>query len=173
MLLRWLISVANAPTGSPYTPGPELGALTQLEIRRTALARAREMIDYRTFRDMMAESAPDHEPSSKTTRIFFATMQNKLYLHVVGTTAEDQAGPKHGHLAGIEEGKSEPSAKNAARKVAKNNLTEPELRKLDRLVGRLCLRAEDIADDDLSLSRAQGATSSSWNWPWRNLQPAA
>ncbi|MFF1324406.1 hypothetical protein [Streptomyces chartreusis] len=89
MLLRWLISVANAPTGSPYTPGPELGALTQLEIRRTALARAREMIDYRTFRDMMAESAPDHEPSSKTTRIFFATMQNKLYLHVVGTTAEE------------------------------------------------------------------------------------
>ncbi|MFH8701746.1 hypothetical protein ACWGKK_44115 [Streptomyces chartreusis] len=57
--------------------------------------------------------------------------------------------------------------------MAKNNLTEPELRKLDRLIGRLCLRAEDIADDDLSLSRAQGATSSSWNWPWRNLQPAA
>ncbi|WP_256224347.1 hypothetical protein [Streptomyces sp. PAN_FS17] len=57
--------------------------------------------------------------------------------------------------------------------MAKNNLIEPELRKLDRLVGRLCLRAEDIADDDLSLSRAQGATSSSWNWPWRNLQAAA
>lgn len=138
----------------------ELGALTQLEIRRTALARAREMIDYRTFRDMMAENAPDYEPSSKTTRIFFATMQNKLYLHVVGMTAEEiKQARTIVTWPGIEEGKPEPSVKNAARKVAKNYLTEPELRKLDRLVGRLCLRAEDIADDDLSLSLTQ----------WRNL----
>ncbi|MFD5856765.1 hypothetical protein [Streptomyces chartreusis] len=50
------------------------------------------------------------------------------------------------------------SAKNTARKVAKNYLTEPQLRKLERLVGRLCLGTEDVADDDLSLSRAQ----------WRN-----
>lgn len=138
----------------------ELGALTQLEIRRTALARAREMIDYRTFRDMMAENAPDYEPSSKTTRIFFATMQNKLYLHIVGMTAEEiKQARTIVTWPGIEEGKPEPSAKSSARKVAKNYLTGPELRKLDRLVGRLCLRAEDIADDDLSLSLMQ----------WRNL----
>ena len=56
---------------------------------------------------------------------------------------------------GCEEGKPEPSARSAARKVAKNYLTSGELLKLDRLVGRLCLRAEDITDDGLRLSLAQ------------------
>lgn len=138
----------------------ELGALNELEIRQTALARAREMVDYRVFRDMMAENAPDYEPSSKATRIFFAATQNKLYLHVVGMTAEEiKRARTLATWPGIEEGKPEPSAKNAARKVAKNYLTELELRKLNRLVGRLCLRAEDIADDDRHLSLTQ----------WQNL----
>lgn len=138
----------------------ELGALTELEIRRTALARAREMVDYQVFRDMMRDNAPDYEPSSKTTRLFFAATQNRLYLHVVGMTAEEiKRSRTLATWPGIDEGKPEPSAKSAARKVAKNYLTGPELRKLDRLVSRLCLRAEDIADDGLHLSLVQ----------WRHL----
>lgn len=134
----------------------ELGAITELEIRRTALARAREMVDYQLFRDMMADNAPDYEPSSKGTRLFFATTQNKLYMHVVGMTAEEiKRARRIATWPGIDEGKPEPSAKGAARKVAKNYLTGPELRKLNRLVGRLCLTAEDIADDDLHLSLTQ------------------
>ncbi|MFE6940503.1 hypothetical protein [Streptomyces chartreusis] len=133
MLLRWLISIASESTGSPYTPSPELGPLTQLEIRRTPFARAREVIDYRTFRDIMAENARDYELSSKTIHNFFATMQTEPYLHVVGMAAEEikqvrniVTGP------GVEEGRPEPSAKDAAGKVAKDYLTEPELRKLER-----------------------------------------
>lgn len=131
----------------------ELGAITELEIRRTALARAREMVDYRLFRDMMAENAPDYEPSSKTTRDFFAAMQNKLYRHVVGMTAREIMRVRElATWPGRADGKPEPGVKSAVRKVAKNYLAEPELRKLDRLVGRLCLRAEDIAEDGLHLS---------------------
>ena len=138
----------------------ELGAITLEERRQTALARAREMVDYQLFRDMMADNAPDYEPSSKDTRLFFATTQNKLYMHVVGMTAEEIKRARHiATWPGIDEGKPEPSAKSAARKVAKNYLTGLELRKLNRLVGRLCLRAEDIADDDLHLSLVQ----------WRHL----
>lgn len=138
----------------------ELGALTELEVRRTALARAREMIDYRTFRDMMADNAPDYEPSSKTTRVFFATMQNTLYRHVVGMTAEEIRQARDiVTWPGIDDGKPAPGPKSAARKVAKNYLAGPELRKLDRLVGRLCLRAEDIAEDGRCLSLPQ----------WRHL----
>lgn len=134
----------------------ELGALTEIEVRRTALARAREMVDYRIFRDMMAENAPDYEPSSKDTRDFFAVMQNKLYLQVVGMTAEEiKQARTLVTWPGVDEGKPEPSARSAVRKVAKNYLTELELRKLNRLVGRLCLTAEDIADDGLHLSLVQ------------------
>jgi hypothetical protein len=131
----------------------ELGAITEIEVRRTALARAREMVDYRVFRDMMAENAPDYEPSSKATRLFFAATQNRLYLQVVGMTAEEIKQSRNlATWPGIDEGKPEPGVKSAVRKVAKNYLTELELRKLNRLVGRLCLRAEDIADDGLHLS---------------------
>ncbi|MCF2130150.1 virulence RhuM family protein [Strepomyces sp. STD 3.1] len=138
----------------------ELGAITSLEIRQTALARAREMVDYRLFRDMMADNAPDYEPSSRATQLFFATMQNKLYMQVVGmTAAEIKQTRSLSTWPGIDEGKPEPGQKSAARKVAKNYLTGLELRKLERLVGRLCLRAEDIADDDLHLSLMQ----------WQNL----
>ncbi|MGX1221971.1 RhuM family protein [Streptomyces ambofaciens] len=142
------------------TQEAELGAITSLEVRQTALARAREMVDYRLFRDMMADNAPDYEPSSKATQLFFATMQNKLYMQVVGmTAAEIKQARSLSTWPGIDEGKPEPSQKSAVRKVAKNYLTGLELRKLERLVGRLCLRAEDIADDDLRLSLTQ----------WQNL----
>ncbi|MFJ1869976.1 RhuM family protein [Streptomyces chartreusis] len=138
----------------------ELGAITLAEVRRTALARAREMVDYRLFRDMMAENAPDYEPSSTYTRRFFAATQNKLYRHVVGMTAEEIKQARTLETwPGVEEGKPEPSAKSAVRKVAKNYLTTRELQKLNRLVGRLCLRAEDVADDGLHLSLTQ----------WQNL----
>lgn len=134
----------------------ELGAITIEEVRRTALARAREMVDYRTFRDMMAGNAPDYEPSSKASRIFFATTQNKLYRHLTGMTAEEIKNARELiHWKGREEGKPEPGPKSACRKVAKNYLTCSELQKLDRLVSRLCLRAEDIAEDGLRLSLTQ------------------
>lgn len=134
----------------------ELGSLSIEEIHRTALARAREMVDYQTFRDLMAGNATDYEPSSKTTRLHFASMQNKLYQHLAGMTAQEikSARPLN-HWPGREEGKPEPGAKSAARKVAKNYLTGGELAKLDRLVGRLCLRAEDISEDGLRLTLAQ------------------
>ncbi|MEV1079857.1 RhuM family protein [Streptomyces sp. NPDC050211] len=138
----------------------ETGALTELEVRRTALARAREMVDYQIFRDMMRDNAPDYEPSGKATRIFFAAMQNKLYVHVVGMTAEEiKVARDICTWPGIEEGKPEPGPKSRHRKVAKNYLTAKELAKLDRLVSRLCLRAEDIAEDDLHLSLME----------WQNL----
>lgn len=127
----------------------ELGALTELEIRRTALARAREMVDYRLFRDMMAENAPDYMPSSKTTQIFFGAMQNKLYRHITGMTAKEITKVRSiSTWKGCEDGKS-PTKKD--REVAKNYLSRTELEKLDRMVARLCLRAEDIADDRVNL----------------------
>lgn len=126
------------------------------QIRFDRVTRAREMVDYKTFRDMMSENATDYVPSSKATGLHFAVMQNKLYRHLTGMTAEQiKATRPLQTWPGCEEGKPEPSAKNAARKVAKNYLTSAELTKLDRLVGRLCLRAEDITDDGLHLSLAQ------------------
>jgi hypothetical protein len=135
----------------------ELGALTQAEIRDTALARAREMVDYRIFRDMMAANAPDYEPGSKGTGKFFGAMQNRLYRHLTGMDAEQIKQARDiCHWPDRETGKDEPGPKSPHRKVAKNYLTCDELKKLDRLVARLCLRAQDIAEDGIHLT--------TWQW---------
>ncbi|MFI6496933.1 RhuM family protein [Nonomuraea typhae] len=131
----------------------ELGALTVEEIRQTALARAREMTDYRIFRDMMIENATDYVPSTKASTLFFATMQNKLYRHITGLSAAEIKNARQIiHWKGREAGKTSPAKKD--REIAKNYLAVGELKKLDRLVGRLCLRAEDVAEDGLSLTLA-------------------
>lgn len=131
----------------------ELGAITQAEIQNTALARAREMVDYKVFRDMMRDYAVDYDPGSKATQVFFAVTQNKLYQHITGLTARELLDAREiATWPGREKG-NEPKTRD--RKVAKNYLTVGELHKLDRLVGRLCLRAEDIAEDRLNLSLAR------------------
>ncbi|RKN61849.1 hypothetical protein D7231_31750 [Streptomyces klenkii] len=131
----------------------ELGALEAEEVRQTALARSREMVDYRVFRDMMAENAPDYSPSSPATRMFFAMVQNELYRHLTGMDAQEiRSAREINTWPGRLEGKL---PRTADRKVAKNYLTAAELAKLDRLVARLCLRAMDIADDDVHLSLAK------------------
>ena len=150
----------------------EIQALTRLEVGQTALARAREMVDYKVFRDMMAENAPDYEPSSRATRLFFGVVQNMLYRHITGMSAEEI---KHARPLAIwpgrDEGKPEPSAKSAVRKVAKNYLTARELTKLDRLIGRLCLTAEDLAEDGnhLSLPQWRGIVDAELAMPHRQL----
>lgn len=139
----------------------ELGELAVEEIRQTALARAREMTDYRIFRDMMVENAIDYVPSTKASTQFFAIMQNRLYRHITGMSAAEIKNAREiCHWKGREKGKTEPAKRD--RDVAKNYLTVVELKKLDRLVGRLCLRAEDIADDNLNLTLAA----------WENLVDA-
>jgi|GEM_PF-2263084 len=131
----------------------ELGAITQAEIQNTALARAREMVDYKVFRDMMRDYAVDYDPGSKATQVFFAVTQNKLYQHITGMTARELLDAREiATWPGREKG-NEPKTRD--RKVAKNYLAIGELHKLDRLVGRLCLRAEDIAEDRLNLSLAR------------------
>lgn len=131
----------------------ELGALAVEDIQRTALARAREMTDYKIFRDMMVENATDYVPSTKASTLFFAMMQNRLYRHITGmSAAEIKTARQICHWKGRELGKTDPCKRD--REIAKNYLAVGELKKLDRLVGRLCLRAEDIADDGLNLTLA-------------------
>jgi hypothetical protein len=102
---------------------------------------------------MMVENCTDYVPSTKASSQFFAIMQNRLYRHISGmSAAEIKRAREICHWKGRETGKLTPT--KADRDIAKNYLTVGELNKLNRLVGRLCLRAEDIADDNLNLTLA-------------------
>jgi hypothetical protein len=138
------------------TRAAELAGLEADDIQRTALARAREMIDYKTFRDMMSSNAPDYQPSSKLAGIVFGAIQNKLYRHITGYDASGLRGTRELETwPGRESGAPVPSQRAACRNVAKNYMSAAELAKLNRMVGRLCLAAEGIAEDKLHLSLAQ------------------
>ena len=111
------------------------------------------MIDSGILRQMVADNATDYVRGSRATKIFFGAMQNKLYRYIVGMDAKQIMQTRRLMTwPGRADGKPVPSAKHACRKVAKNYLTAPELRKLERLVGRLCLRAEDVEEDGVRLS---------------------
>jgi hypothetical protein len=134
----------------------ELHDLAADEIGRTALARAREMIDYKTFRDMMSSNAPDYQPSSKLAGLVFGAIQNKLYRHITGYDASGLRGTRELETwPGRQDGAPAPSERAACRNVAKNYMSAVELAKLNRMVGRLCLAAEGIAEDGRHLSLLQ------------------
>ncbi|MFC1418602.1 RhuM family protein [Streptacidiphilus cavernicola] len=134
----------------------ELDDLVQSDINDTALARAREKIDYQTFRDTIASIATDYEPSSRNSSQFFAVIQNKLYIQVTGSVASDLRGLRQLETwPGRAEGKPEPGERAACRNIAKNYLTSSELGKINRLVAILTLMAEEIVEDNVSLTLAQ------------------
>jgi hypothetical protein len=134
----------------------ELHDLETDEIGKTALARAREMIDYKTFRDMMSSNAPDYQPSSKLAGIVFGAIQNQLYRHITGYDASGLRGTRELETwPGRQDGAPAPSERAACRNVAKNYMSAVELAKLNRMVGRLCLAAEGIAEDGRHLSLLQ------------------
>lgn len=134
----------------------ELNDLVADDINQTALARAREKIDYKTFRDTVAALASDYAPSSRTSSVFFAVMQNKLYKQVTGCIASDLRGLRQLETwPGREEGRPEPSEKAPCRSVAKNYLTAVELVKINRLVAILTLMAEEVVEDKVTFTLAE------------------
>ncbi|MFG6161336.1 virulence RhuM family protein [Actinotignum sp. GS-2025b] len=105
------------------------------EVREIRLSERRF---YQKITDIYS-TAVDYSPQSPTTRIFFATVQNKLHYAIHGHTAAEliaeQADAKKPHM-GLTSWKNSPEGKIVASDVTigKNYLTKKELDELSRLV---------------------------------------
>ena len=113
--------------------------------------RASERRVYQKITDIFQECTYDYDRTSQVARSFYATVQNKLHYAVTGNTA-----------AGIIQRRSDPSLPNMGLAtwkgapdgpihssdvtIAKNYLTEKELRELNRLVTMFLDAAEDRAE---------------------------
>lgn len=113
--------------------------------------RASERRVYQKITDIFQECTYDYDRTSQVARNFYATVQNKLHYAVTGDTA-----------AGIIQRRSDPSLPNMGLAtwkgapdgpihssdvtIAKNYLTEKELRELNRLVTMFLDAAEDRAE---------------------------
>jgi hypothetical protein len=111
--------------------------------------RASERLFYQKITDIYATSV-DYDPTHPLSQTFFATVQNKLHWAIHGRTAAEviveRADATRPHM-GLTTWKNAPTAqvRKADVTVAKNYLTEPEIRELNRIVTMYLDFAEDQA----------------------------
>jgi len=137
------------------------GAFFSKEYFDTLLAeireiRASERKFYQKITDIYA-TAMDYSADSEVTKTFFATVQNKLHFAIHGQTAADLIVQRADHKKermGLTTWKNAPDGKIIKTDVviAKNYLTEKELRSLDRFVTMYLDYAEDQAERTIPMT---------------------
>jgi len=129
------------------------------EIREIRLSERRF---YQKITDIYSTSI-DYNAEAPTTKVFFATVQNKLHFAIHGHTAaeliQERADSSKDHM-GLTSWKKSPSGKilKSDVSVAKNYLTKDELDSLGRIVNAFLDLAEDRAKRRIPMTMQDWAT---------------
>ena len=113
--------------------------------------RASERRVYQKITDIFQECTYDYDRNSEMARNFYATVQNKLHYAVTGHTAaeivQERSDPEQPNM-GLATWKGAPDGPihSSDVTIAKNYLTEKEIRELNRLVTMFLDAAEDRAE---------------------------
>jgi len=118
--------------------------------------RASERKFYQKITDIYA-TAMDYSTDSETTKTFFAAVQNKLHFAIHGQTATElivNRADSAKERMGLNTWKNAPDGKilKPDVTVAKNYLTEKELKSLDRFVSMYLDYAEDQAERNIPMT---------------------
>jgi len=118
--------------------------------------RASERKFYQKITDIYA-TAMDYSADTETTRTFFAAVQNKLHFAIHGHTAAEmivKRADSNKDRMGLTSWKNAPDGKILKPDVvvAKNYLTEKELKSLDRIVTMYLDYAEDQAERNIPMT---------------------
>lgn len=113
--------------------------------------RASERRIYQQITDIFAECSLDYNPSSPTTREFFSFIQNKFHYAITGkTTPEIICSKVNATLPnmGLSTWKNSPEGRilKSDTEVAKNYLSEEEIKKLERLISGYFDYIEDLVE---------------------------
>ncbi len=132
------------------------------QLERIREIRASERKFYQKVTDIYA-TAVDYDSTAKSTRRFYATVQNKMHFAVHGHTAAelivDRADSEKPHM-GLSTWQDAPNGKIKPSDVivAKNYLTEEEMKQLNRMVSAYLDYAEDMAQRKIPLTMADWET---------------
>ncbi|PJE54289.1 virulence RhuM family protein [Marinomonas sp. BSi20584] len=108
-------------------------------LERVRSIRASERRVYQQITDIFAECSIDYDPRSETTHLFYAHVQDKFHFAITGHTAAEiislKADAKQ-PLMGMTTYKNAPSGRvlKSDTTIAKNYLSEDEIKKLERTV---------------------------------------
>ena len=108
-------------------------------LERVRSIRASERRIYQQITDIFAECSRDYDPKSETTRLFYAHVQDKFHFAITGHTAAEIISLKADAskpLMGMKTYKNAPGGRvlKSDSLVAKNYLSEEEIKKLERAV---------------------------------------
>ncbi|OQX20365.1 MAG: cell filamentation protein Fic [Candidatus Altiarchaeales archaeon A3] len=108
-------------------------------LERVRSIRASERRIYIQITDIFAECCLDYDPNSRTTKDFFATVQNKFHYAITGQTAAEiinAKADKKKPFMGLTTWKNSPEGRILPSDVviAKNYLQEKEIKKLERTI---------------------------------------
>jgi len=118
--------------------------------------RSSERRFYQQITDIYSDCSIDYDVNSETTKKFFATVQNKLHWAITKQTAAEliisRANHKKNNM-GLTSWKNSPEGKirKSDVSIAKNYLSEKELKPLNRIVTMYLDYAEDQAEQGIAM----------------------
>lgn len=133
-------------------------------LERVRSIRASERRIYLQITDIFAECSLDYDPESATTKDFFATVQNKFHFAIVGETAAEiiysHADSTKKNM-GLTTWKNSPFGRILSSDVlvAKNYLSEKEIKKLERTVSSFFDYIENLLENHQLFTMAEFASS--------------
>lgn len=126
-------------------------------LERVRSIRASERRIYLQITDIFAECSTDYDPHADITKEFFATVQNKFHYAITGQTAaeiihEHADGKKQ--FMGLTTWKNSPKGRILASDVvvAKNYLSEKDIKKLERTITGFFDYVENIIENKQSFT---------------------
>jgi hypothetical protein len=120
-------------------------------LERVRSIRASERRIYQQITDIFAECSIDYDPKSETTRLFYAHVQDKFHFAITGHTAAEIISLKADAskpLMGMSTYKNAPDGRvlKSDSLVAKNYLSETEIKKLERAISAFFDYIESIIE---------------------------
>jgi hypothetical protein len=133
-------------------------------LERVRSIRASERRIYQQITDIFAECSEDYDPRSEVTQNFYAMVQNKFHYAITGQTAAEIIHKKADHTAphaGLLTWKNAPHGRILASDVtvAKNYLSEPEIKRLERTISSFFDYIENIIENRVRMTMTDMAAS--------------
>ncbi len=133
-------------------------------LERVRSIRASERRIYQQITDIFAECSIDYDPKSQITKDFYATVQNKFHFAITGQTAAEiiyKNAFARKDFMGLKTWKSAPDGRiiKSDTSIAKNYLSEKEIKKLERTVSGFFDYIENIIENRTSFTMEEFASS--------------
>ena len=133
-------------------------------LERVRSIRTSERRIWLQITDIFAEISIDYDPKSPITNDFYAMVQNKFHFAITGHTAAEiinERADKHKDNMGLTTWKNSPTGRilKSDVSIAKNYLSEKEIRRLERSVSGFFDYVEDLIEDEALLKMEDFSSS--------------